>query len=637
MSLEERRLAAIVFTDMVGFTALAQRDESQSLQLLERHNRTVRPFFTKYHGTEVKTIGDSFLVEFGSALDAIRCAVEIQKSLHEYNVSTPDEWKITLRVGIHLGDVVHKDGDVFGDAVNISSRIEPLAEAGGVCISRQVYDQVQNKFELSIISMGQRSLKNVNGMLEVFRVVMPWEVKEGPMKRLAEPRRVAVLPFSNLSPDPADEYFADGMTEELITTVSRIDGTEVISRTSVMQYKKSPKPIRQISGELDAGTVLEGSIRKSGNRLRVSVQLIDAVKDRHLWAESYDRNLDDVFAIQSDIAGRVADALRARMAKETPRSLGDTDNIEAYTSFLRAKQLANEGKRTQLDDAVSLLKEAVAKDPNFSRAYSALALAIYHQGMHGDYTEAVNKAEEVAKKAIETCPESAEAHAAMGSIDNAMDRFDESRREVETAIRLNPNLSDAHNLLGIINGAFGRLDEAVASLQKAYALDPVSLYTGTVLADTLRVSGRVDEAMKILARMDELYPNNFFVAQAMAACYINQKDFQKARTALEKSLRADPENHEIKINFGFLAALEGRREEALQVLQEFEDEETTLGSNARLFINTALGNYDEAFAALDDLARTHAWPFLVKSESQLEGLHKDPRFSQFCRKVGIPP
>ncbi|HXY56473.1 MAG TPA: tetratricopeptide repeat protein, partial [Nitrososphaerales archaeon] len=536
-----------------------------------------------------------------------------------------------------LGDVVHKDGDVFGDAVNISSRIQPTADPGGVCISRQVYDQVHNKFELPIVSIGERKLKNVNGAEEVYRVVMPWEGKPEQAQRGAEPRRVAVLPFSNLSPDPADEYFADGMTEELISTVSRIDGTEVISRTSVMQYKKSPKPIRQISGELDAGTVLEGSIRKAGNKLRVSVQMIDAVKDRHLWAESYDRNLDDVFAIQSDIASRVAEALRARMAKESPRSVGETDNIEAYTAFLRAKQLLNEGTRTQISDAVGLLQDAVAKDPNFSRAYSELARALRHQGMFGDYIATMKKAEEVATRAIETAPESAEAHAAMGSVHSALDRFEAAQAEVETAISLNPNLSEALHLLGEINGAFGRLDEAVANQRKAYALDPVSLYAGTMLSDTLRAAGRVDEAMQVLTRMKELYPNNHFVAQAMSACYILRKDFQKAREVLEASLAAEPENRELRINLGYLAALEGRRDEALEELQKVEGEKTTLRSNARLFINTALGRFDDAFAALDELARTHAWPFLIRSEPQLESLRKDPRFSEFCRKVGIPP
>ena len=277
MSEGERRLAAIMFTDMVGYTALTQADESRAMELLERHNSIVRPYFANFHGREVKTIGDSFLVEFESALDALRCAVEVQSHLHDYNRTAGAGWKIALRVGVHLGDVIHRGGDVFGDAVNISSRIEPLADPEGICISRQVYDQVRNKFDLPLASLGEKTLKNVSVPAEVFKVMMPWDTRREP--GAPEARRVAVLPFSNLSPDPADEYFADGMTEEIISTVSRIEGAEVISRTSVMQYKKSPKPIRQISSELEAGTVLEGSIRKAGNRLRVNVQMIDAARD----------------------------------------------------------------------------------------------------------------------------------------------------------------------------------------------------------------------------------------------------------------------------------------------------------------------------------------------------------------------
>ena len=624
-----------MFTDMVGYTSLTQADESRTMQVLERHNRMVRPFFPKYHGTEVKSIGDSFLVEFGSALDALMCAVDVQSHLHDYNSSSPDDWKINLRIGIHLGDVIHKDGDVFGDAVNISSRIEPLAQPGGVAISRQVYDQVQNKFEHPLVSEGEKALRNVNAPVEVFRVVMPWDERGPP--REAEPRRVAVLPFSNLSPDPADEYFADGMTEELISTVSRIDGTEVISRTSVMQYKKSPKPIRQISNELEAGTVLEGSIRKAGNRLRVSVQMIDAVRDRHLWAESYDRNLDDVFAIQSDIAGKVAEALKARMAKESTRAAGLTEDVGAYTDYLRAKQVLNEGGEVNTKEALSLLESALAKDPNFAKAYAELARALRHLGMYEDYTKTMKRAEEAGRRAIDTGPEVAEAHAAMAGVHVALDRFESARDELETAVRLNPNLSDAHGLLGEITGAFGDLDGAITCYRRAYALDPVSMHAGIVLSEILRASGRVDEAKQILARANQLYPNNVHVAESMAACHLQLGELAEGRKVLEEALRSHPNEGDIKLGIAVLDALEGKREDALAQVSRLSAEGGTTGVNARLFVNATLGNLDEAFAALEELAQIHAWPFLVKSEPLLRPLWKDTRFADFCRKVGIPP
>ena len=623
-----------MFTDMVGYTALTQADEDRAIQLLETHNRLIRPLLAKYRGIEVKTIGDSFLVEFSSALDALRCAAEIQSAIHAHNSSNAQGPDIRVRIGIHLGDVIHRDGDVFGDAVNISSRIETLAEPGGICISRQVYDQVRNKFELPLVSLGEKALKNLDSPVEVYGVKMSWDGQRD--QGGTDAHRVAVLPFANLSPDPADEYFADGMTEELISTVARIDGTEVISRTSVMQYKKSPKPIRQISAELDAGTVLEGSIRKAGNRLRVTVQMIDAARDRHLWSESYDRDLDDVFAIQSDIAGRVAEALKARMVKETPRSAGSTDNLEAYTAYLRAKQLLYEGKDRQVEEAVSLLESAVAKDPNFSEAYSNLARAFRHLGTHGDYTALMKKAEEMGRKAIATCPESADAHAAMGSVHVALDRFEAAREEVETAVHLNPNLSDAHALLGEINGAFGRLDEAIASQRKAYALDPVSLYAACLLAETLRVAGRVEEALRIIERMEKLYPDSVFLCQSASACYIQTNDFIAASQKLEAGMRSSPGNMELRIEKAILDALDGRREDALEELRHITAEASaSTSAAARMRVNASLGNLDEAFAALDELALLHSWPALVKSDPQLEVLRRDPRFSRFCRQVGI--
>ena len=225
----ERRLAAIMFTDMVGYTALTQANESQALEVLERHNNLVRPFFGRFHGKEVKTIGDSFLVEFDSALDATRCAVEVQTFLHDYNLSSRNEWRITLRIGVHLGDVLHKGGDVFGDAVNIASRIEPLAPPEGVCISEQVYDQVRNKLPFGLVKLEPRRLKNVDLPIDVYAVVLPWEEEEGSSLGELPLDRIAVLPFTNMSPDPNDEYFADGMTEELIDRLAQVKRLKIIS------------------------------------------------------------------------------------------------------------------------------------------------------------------------------------------------------------------------------------------------------------------------------------------------------------------------------------------------------------------------------------------------------------------------
>ena len=562
-------------------------------------------------------------------------ALEIQLHLHQYNVSRADEQKILLRIGIHLGDVIHRDGDVFGDAVNLSSRIQPLAEPEGVCISRQVYDQVQNKFELPISSMGEQRLKNVNVPLEVYRVIMPWEKKDSSPP--AESRRVAVLPFANLSPDPADEYFADGMTEELISTVSRIDGTEVISRTSVMQYKKTSKPIREISRELDAGTVLEGSVRKAGNRLRVSVQMIDAAKDRHLWAQSYDRDLGDVFAIQSDIAEQVAGALRARLPKGGQTSAGSTENLDAYTTYLRALQVSHEGD-DGMRRAKDLLESAVAKDPTFVRAYAALAEIWRHLGSLEDYPSSLKKGEAAALKALEFGPDTAEAHAAMATIHMGSDRFKEAREELEKAVKINPNLSEVHRLLGEITGAFGEFALSVEHFKRADSLDPLDAINGILLAQVLRASGKVDEALAILRRQEALHPTLPYVYEAESSCFLQLKDYARADESIEAGLKSSPGNAMLKASRGTIFAFMGRRTEAEEVLKEMMQEKgNAVRASVRLSIRLALGDVDEAFAALDEQAELHSWWFLIKYDPMFARLWSDPRFSEFCRKVGLPP
>ena len=254
-----RRLAAIMFTDLVGFTALSQSNETVALSVLDEQRGLLRPMFNRHGGREVKTMGDAFLVEFPSALNAVKCAYEIQKTTREFNRSLSEERRVHLRIGVHLGDIVESQGDISGDAVNVASRIESLADSGGVCLTRQVYDQVQNKFELPLRSLGAMLLKNLRTPMEVFRMVMPWE---GPMMEEAvelDSRRVAVLPLKNMSPDPNDGYFADGMTEELITALSGVRELTVIARTSVMQYKDSPKRVADVGRELKTGTVIEGS------------------------------------------------------------------------------------------------------------------------------------------------------------------------------------------------------------------------------------------------------------------------------------------------------------------------------------------------------------------------------------------
>src|SRR5437016_6052880 len=321
-----------MFTDMVGYTALGQKNESLSLTLAEEQRTLLRPIFKRHAGREVKSMGDAFLVEFPSALEAVRCAYDIQRATREFNITLPEEQRVHIRVGVHVGDVVESQGDISGDAVNVASRMQSMADDGGICVTRQVYDQVQNKFELPLKSLGKRSLKNVRAPMEVYKMVLPWEDQQVAMAQM-DAKTVAVLPFANMSPDPNDSYFADGITEEIISTLSGVSGLSVISRTSIMGYKGTTKRVKEIGGELEAGSVLEGSFRKAGNRIRVTAQLIDVRDDRHVWAHSYDRNLDDVFGVQTDIAKQVSDALRVKILTPEINRIDrrPTESTKAYT------------------------------------------------------------------------------------------------------------------------------------------------------------------------------------------------------------------------------------------------------------------------------------------------------------------
>ena len=571
----EIRLAAVMFTDMVGYTALTQRNEALAMQLLAEQRQQVRSSLSKYQGREIDTIGDGFLVEFGSALQAVRCAVEIQSALRDMNANRPEEEQIWIRIGIHLGDVIHMGEQVAGDAVNIASRIEPLALPGGICITAQVHASVLNKFEGGFESIGMPKLKNVLTPIEVYRIsefgaaVRPSiPGREPPAKD-----RVAVLPLANISLDQADEYIADGLTEELISSVSKTRGLRVIARTSVMRYKGSGKSIAEIGRELNVGSVLEGSVRKAGNKIRISVQFVDTSNEEPRWAEEYDREIEDVLDIQSDIAQKVAEALREHVLGATPQRRKATSHPEAYLSYLHGRQFWNRRTEASLKRAIGFFEEALKIDSRFANAYTGLAdsyatLALLEfMAPH----EAFPKARQAAQQALSLDPQLAEAHTSLGLIKFQYDwDWAESEKELREAITINPNYAPAHHFYADLLKSMGRFEEALSEIEKAQELDPLSLAINIGVGHVLYLSRQYDKAIEQYRRAVDLDPEFMMTHVWFGRPYLEKGMFAEAISELETAVRLSGESTLALAMLGHGLASAGRGEEALEIVEKLK-------------------------------------------------------------------
>ena len=636
-----RRLVAIVFTDMVGYTALGQRNESLSLALVEEQRKLIRPILSRHNGREIKTIGDAFLMEFGSALNATQCAIEMQRSLSAHNQHSTPERRIHLRIGIHLGDVEQRQSDVLGDAVNIASRIEPLAEPDGICISEQVYDQVRNKIDSPIENLGPRQLKNIDYPIDVHRIL--WE-KDTNAKSSLDRTRIAVLPFLNISPDPKDEYFADGLTEELIARLSTISGLRVIARTSIMRYRGTAKSIREIGKELESGSVLEGSVRKAADRLRVTAQLIDTKTQEHLWVQNFDRQLEDVFAIQSEVAQNVADALKMELLDEQKQLIEKkpTGDISAYTFYLKGRYYWNERNKESLERAIKYFEEAIKRDPAFALAYSGLADTYIVLVDHGHLPPSVGnpKAKEAATKAIELNNDLAEAHTSLANVLSWEWDWHTAEGEFAKVLRSNPNCATAHHWYSIQLVNLGRLDEAIREFKIAEELDPLSPMIHAYGAIVYLAARQYDMAIRELDKALELDPNFVPAHGNRVDVYLAKSMFEEALAELEQVLPYyQPLTTAGKAEVGSCYARAGRIEEAKRLLRECEEASAhkraeDMNPQALALIHLKLGDKDRAFEWLEKAFRARAvTPFWVKLFPFFDEITSDPRFDELMKKT----
>jgi adenylate cyclase len=635
----QRSLAAIMYTDIVGYTSATQKNEQLELELLEEHRKLLRPFFTKHNGREIKTMGDAFLVEFASALEAARCAFDMQQSLHELNSNRPPERQVVLRIGLHLGDVVHSASDIYGDTVNVASRIEPFAEPGGICISEQIYQQLRNKFEFPIIKIGTKRLKNVDAPMQVYRVVLPWESEISTAQ--TSKRRIAILPFTNISPDPKDEYFADGLTEEMIHVLSQIRRLEVIARTSVMCYKGGEKQVQTIGRELNVGSLLEGSVRKAGNKVRVTAQLIDAESEAHVWSERYDRDLDDIFAIQSEIAKHVADALEVELVKNEEERVNKkpTDYVEAFNLYLKGRQLLNDWSPAAIQEAKECFELAIAKDPEFARAYSGIA-DCYSSWLNMGVmpgSRAIPVARDYLNKALELDHELAEAHSSLGfALDLSFDPT-AAESELKLAMLLNPSYAWTYMVYSYSLAGSGRLTEALEEMKKARNADPLSPFILVMSAIGYLAAGMDEDSWKEFDEAMKVNPEYWLLYFIRAWYFLRRSKLNEAKKDLEKSLALSKYLH-VKGWLGYVCAVRGEVAEAKGILDELTklQKERYVGAEAFAYVYAGLNERDKFFECLERaIDEKTVDRFSLLYAPVYDSFRADKRYVELVRKANV--
>jgi TolB-like protein/class 3 adenylate cyclase/Flp pilus assembly protein TadD len=612
-----RRLTAILAADVAGYSRLMGADEEGTHERLKAHLRElVEPKIKEHRGHTVKNTGDGLLAEFPSVVEAVRCAAEIQRGMAERNSETAEDRRITFRVGVNLGDVIVEQDDIYGDGVNVAARLEALAEPGGICISRVVRDQIRDKLPYPFEDKGEQSVKNIARSVRVF-ALRPETVAELPVTRTPVPasRRgriaprtatmaaaaavlaiaviawslwpatrsppsppemavtpatlaisppptaprlsIIVLPFANLSSDPDQQYFADGITDDLTTDLSRISHMFVISRNTAFTYRNKPADAKQIGRELAVRYVLEGSVRRAGNQVRVNAQLIDAETDAHLWAERFDASLGDLFTLQNEITGRIANTLSVELVRA--EAARPTEHPDALDYILRGRAASNKSPaRDNYAEAVGLYERALALDPQSAEVQSRLAIALAARVLNGLTNSAaadIRRADELSGQALAASPRSALAHFAKGLVLRVQRQSGEAIPEFEAAILVSRNWTGALSNLGWCKLYTGAMDEAITLHEQAIRLSPRDPYIGTwylSIGVVHLLQSRTDEAIVWLEKARSASPGLPNVHAALASAYALRGDTKRAADELSEARRLRGEG-----SFSSIARLQG--------------------------------------------------------------------------------
>ncbi len=551
---ETRKLTAILVSDVVGYSRLAGADEDRILARLRTlRSDLIDPTIAVHHGRIVKRTGDGSVIEFRSVVDAVRCAIELQNAMVERNAGVPPERRIEFRVGIHVGDVVEEsDGDLMGDGVNVAARLESIAKPGAICLSEDAYRQVKGRLDLTVTDLGPTQLKNIAEPVRVYLLEVgeptPSRPAAPPGEKPGPPRlSIVVLPFSNIGGDPAQDYFVDGVTESLTTDLSQMSGMRVIGRNTAFSYKNKAVDLKQIGRELNVRYVLEGSVQRSADRIRVNVQLIDAESGNHLWAERFDKTVADLFEMQDEIVARLANALNAQLIIAEARRAERAPNPDSIDLYFQGMSAYNGGLTPdRLSEARRLFERALALDPNnvdaiVGAARTESAFAWSH--MSDDRAARLAAAEALALKALSLAPEKAAGHECLGIVRIYANRVTQGIAELERALAIDRNLAAAHAYIGIAKCFLGRAEETEAHVHNALRLSPRDTFAylwRTYLGVAKVFLGEDEDAVTQLRRAIEInrsfHPTHFYLAVAQAG--LGRLD--EARIAVKEALSIDP-------------------------------------------------------------------------------------------------
>jgi adenylate cyclase len=551
-----RRLAAILAADVAGYSRLMGADEEGTLAALKAHRRElIDPLIAQHQGRIVKTTGDGVLMEFASIVDAVRCAVVMQQGMEDRNANVSESERIRFRVGINVGDVIVEDDDIFGDGVNLAARLEGLAAPGGICISGKVHDEVAGKLDLDFEDLGEQPVKNMTRPVRVYRVVIGAEdAADG--RRASVPvasppapdvPSIVVLALQNMSADPEQEYFADGIAEDIITDLSKVSGLVVIARNSAFAYKGRAANLRQVCRELRVRYALEGSVRKAGRRVRITTQLIDGASGGHVWAERYDRDLTDIFEVQDEVTREIVAALKVKLTPEERGRLAGrgTTNIEAYDWYLRGRELVWRHTRDEVAEGRPLLERAIALDPGFAAAYAHLSMGHIQEYINrwsADPERSLALARELAERAVQLDEGEPQAQRSLAVVHIWQKQVDESIAVARRAITLDPNSADAYGTLGNALHYAGRPAESLENYERMARLNPhfPPIFFFFMAQDHFALE-RYEKAAELLERRLARQSQSDISRVLLAACYGHLERPEDARKQWQEALRINPE------------------------------------------------------------------------------------------------